>query len=670
VSFDGLGVGFEGPQGPATGRNPSDNSLAVGPQHVVQIVNSRMAVFDKHGKVLYGAVTTNTIFKGFGGICESRNNGDAVVRYDQLAERWLYVMPIFGKIPDRPDEPYSMCYAVSTGPDPLGPYYRYEFRRKLFPDYPRPAIWPDGYYNPTSTGDEVIQKHACVADRTKMLRGEDATEQCVIIDGVNFLNNADIDGRGLPPPGAPNLMMAAGGTQLRKNFEDDGIYAWKFHVDWSAPKNTAVTGPVKIPVAPYHYLCDGQLTNCVPQPDTTRRLDAQGDKIMQRLVYRNTGGHESIIAVHSVNTMAGGGGIRWYEFRMDEQRNPRLYQQGTYAPDAFYRWMGSPGLDGQGNIGIGYSFGGTPNFPGQRFAARMAGDAPGLLSTHETVLIQGEAAQTTASRWEDYSTTAMDPDDCTFWYVGDYLKKGAASYSTRIGAFRLPGCLRGTVSGTAYFDLNHNHQRDPGEPVMPGRELNYTGGQTGKAIADANGHFSVTLPADPAISEPTYAFTAIQSSTQAVALTAGSEVTGVDIGSVCVVRNRGGANPAFWQRGSGKALLRGRKADWQTLVGSVMPGTTMRNEGQLQGWLRKADRASREVVATALNVAYGTQDGNATIQDPVVGDWASVRTLIARASAAIAGHADTVATYVTLLQALNENTAMVTPSNPAKCGPS
>ena len=65
----------------------------------------------------------------------------------------------------------GMCYAVSVGPDPLGPYYRYAFDRQLFPDYPRPAIWPDGYYVPTSTGDEVIQKHACVADRGKMLKG-------------------------------------------------------------------------------------------------------------------------------------------------------------------------------------------------------------------------------------------------------------------------------------------------------------------------------------------------------------------------------------------------------------------------------------------------------------------------------------------------------------------
>ena len=122
--------------------------------------------------------------------------------------------------------------------DPLGEYYRYEFLRPLFPDYPRPAVWPDGYYVPTSTGDEVIEKHACVVDRQRMLRGEPATEQCVIINDVNFLNNADLDGKRLPPAGAPNVMMAAGGTQLKDDLDDDGIYAWNFHVDWKTPANT------------------------------------------------------------------------------------------------------------------------------------------------------------------------------------------------------------------------------------------------------------------------------------------------------------------------------------------------------------------------------------------------------------------------------------------------
>jgi hypothetical protein len=497
--FDGLGVGFEGPQGTANLRNPSDNTLAVGPNHAVQIVNTRMAIFTKQGKILYGPVETNNIFRGFGGQCEARNNGDAVARYDQIANRWLIVMPLFGRGPVRPDQPpmweagpkaylsppgiagqpgpavalyqppppppappeqpgqpqrgrggqrgpdgpkgpYSMCYAISTGPDPLGPYYRYEFLRPLFPDYPRPAIWTDGYYNPTSTGDEVIQKHACVVDRAAMLKGAPATEQCLVVDGVNFLNNADIDGKNLPPAGAPNIMMAAGGIQLKKIFEDDVLMAWRFHVDWKDPAKTTLTGPERITVAPYRYLCDGQLTTCVPQPGTDRRLDAQGDKIMARLVYRRIGNRESVVAVHSVNSSAGGGGVRWYEFRVERDRRLTVHQQGTYAPDGGFRWMASPAIDRFGNIAIGYSFGGTPHFAGQRFAARLANDPPGVMTLREAVLVEGEDVQN-IMRWQDYTQTAIDPvDDCTIWYVGDYIKKGAASYSTKIGAFRLPRC--------------------------------------------------------------------------------------------------------------------------------------------------------------------------------------------------------------------------------------
>jgi hypothetical protein len=495
AQFDGLGVGFEGPQGTATLRNPSDNSIAVGPNHVVQIVNSRMAIFSKTGHVLYGPVNTNNVFRGFGGTCEARNNGDAVARYDQLAHRWLIVMPIFSRAEERPDQPpvwaarpqayespigraqqpgpparlyqppapqappapqspqapngprppaatgpYSVCYAVSTSEDPLGSYYRYEFLRPLFPDYPRPALWPDGYYVPSSTGDEVIEKHACVVERDAMLAGRPAREQCFVINDVNFLNNADLDGTQLPPRGAPNVMMAAGGTQLKKVFEDSAILTWKIFTNWNDASTSKLEGPERIAVAPYHYLCDGQLTNCVPQPGVERRLDAQGDKLMARLVYRRIGNQQSVVGVHSINTSAKGGGVRWYEFRVDGSNNVKLHQQGTYALPGF-RWMASPAMDKAGNIGIGYSYGDTANFVGQRFAARRAGDPLGQLTTREAILVQGEGAQTSTLRWEDYSQTAVDPsDDCTIWYVGDYLKKDASSYSSRIGAFRIPGC--------------------------------------------------------------------------------------------------------------------------------------------------------------------------------------------------------------------------------------
>jgi hypothetical protein len=502
TSFEGLGYGFEGPQGTVTNRNPSDNSLAVGPDHIVQSVNSHMAIFtkkgsrfDESGRILYGPVETRNVFRGFGGPCEEFNNGDAVIRYDQLAKRWLIVMPIFRKIPARENEPqagahgeparlsmpgnknqpgkaepllipvkltpaeqavadsirranrtpppaegsYCMCYAISTGPDPFGPYYRYEFIRPLFPDYPRPAVWTDGYYVPTSTGDHVIQKHACIAERSEMLKGNPAREICFIIDGVNFLNNADIDGMQIPADGAPNIMVATGGKQLNNEFTDNGIYIWRIKPDWADPEKSMLTGPEKIEVAGYHYQGDGQLKASVPQPGTTQKLDTQGDKIMSRVVYRRIGDQQSIVAVHSVKPESTGtGGVRWYEFRIDNGGGISLFQQGTYAPDSLYRWLASPAMDKHGNIGIGYSVSGTTVYPGQRFAGRLSGDPAGVLTMKETVLVEGEASQTNTLRWEDYTQTAIDPsDDLTIWYVGDYLKKGATLYSTRIGAFRL-----------------------------------------------------------------------------------------------------------------------------------------------------------------------------------------------------------------------------------------
>jgi hypothetical protein len=446
ANFDGLGAGFTGPQGPATGRNPSDDSLAIGPDEIVQVVNSHLAVYSKQGKtyptsgkVLFGAVITNTLFAGFGGPCEQQVSGDAVVRYDQIAHRWLFVVPIFRK--PAPDAPYAMCYAVSTGPSPLGSYHRYEFTRPLFPDYPRPAIWPNGYYVPTSTGDTVIQKHICAANREAMLHGKAASEQCFIIDGVNFLNAADVDGTRLPPHGMPEVVMAAGGTQLHQQFEDDVIMAWRDSIDWKHPEHSHLDGPERIAVAPYHYLCDGQLSKCVPQPGTPVRLDAQGDKLMQRLVYRNLGSKQFIVAAHSVDTSTGGGGVRWYQFAVDDQGSLQLAQQGTYAPDGGFRWMPSAAMDRKGDIAVGYSFGDSSTFTGQRFAARMASDKPGSMTLHESVLADGKAAQANSLRWEDFTTLALDPsDDCTFWYVGDYLKESGDSYSTRIGAWRLPGC--------------------------------------------------------------------------------------------------------------------------------------------------------------------------------------------------------------------------------------
>ena len=127
---------------------------------------------------------------------------------------------------------------------------------------------------------------------------------------------------------------------------------------------------------------------------------------------------------------------------LNKQRKPILYQQSTYAPGGSYRWLGSMAMDRKGNIGMGYSFGGDPNYAGQRFAARLAKDPKGQLTFHEGVLAEGHASQTGSLRWEDYTNIVVDPsDNCTFWFIGNYLKSGAPSSTTRIGSFAVPLAL-------------------------------------------------------------------------------------------------------------------------------------------------------------------------------------------------------------------------------------
>src|SRR3989442_1356562 len=90
LNFDGVGNGFRGPQGTFTVNSaPPDTNLAVGPNHVVEIVNTDFAIFNKTGTVIYGPVQINTLWSGFGGMCQADNDGDPIAKYDSIADRWV-----------------------------------------------------------------------------------------------------------------------------------------------------------------------------------------------------------------------------------------------------------------------------------------------------------------------------------------------------------------------------------------------------------------------------------------------------------------------------------------------------------------------------------------------------------------------------------------------------
>jgi len=404
AAFEGVGAGLAGFTVQSA---PPDTDAAVGPTQVVQTVNSGFAVFNKTGGVLYGPVLTNTLFSGFGGACQTTDDGDAVVRYDRAAGRWIIAQ--FANAAST-SGPYFECLAVSTTGDATGSYYRYSFQYANFPDYPKLGVWPDAYYVTYNqfSGNTFKGAQSCAMDRAKMLTGAAATQQCFTTStSYGGLLPVDNAGGTAPPAGEPALHVAIGATAST-------LAAWKFHVDWATPANSTFTGPTSLATAAFSQACGGG--TCIPQSGTTNKLDSLADRLMYHLSYRNNGGTESIVLTHSV--VAGTStAVRWYELR--NPTAPTIYQQGTYAPDASYRWMGSAAMDKTGGIAMGYSTSSSTSFPSIRYTGRAATDALGTMTAGEGSLVTGGGSQTgTLTRWGDYASMSIDPsDDCTFWFT-------------------------------------------------------------------------------------------------------------------------------------------------------------------------------------------------------------------------------------------------------------
>lgn len=424
------GIG-EGLPGYTVESFPADTTGAVGTTQYVQWVNTSVAIFDKSTKnVVLGPVDGSILWRGFGGNCERFNDGDPIVLFDRMVNRWvLSQFAVSGT-------PFSQCIAVSTTADATGTYNRYEFQYQDFNDYGKFGIWPDGYYASFNMfgPNAFLGSKVCAFEREKMLAAADANMICFDLPGQGGLVPADLDGVTAPPAGSPNYVV---------NIGSDRLNLWKFKVNWTNPAASTLTGPVNVKTAPFDEACRNAPASgtCIVQPKTPQLLDSLGDRLMYRLAYRNFGTHESLVATHSVAVGSTRAALRWYEVR-GPGGTPQVHQQGTYAPTTSSRWMGSVAMDKMGNLAAGYTVSGASVFPSIRIAGRLATHPLNKLSAEKTVPeAAGKGAQKQADRWGDYSTMTVDPtDDCTFWYTAQYQKDGVNAWHTAVLRFKFTAC--------------------------------------------------------------------------------------------------------------------------------------------------------------------------------------------------------------------------------------
>lgn len=479
TGFQSLGEGFPGFD---VDYAPPDTSMAVGPSQIIVMVNAGLVVHDKTGAVIHGPFDSNVIWDGFGGDCETQNDGDGVVRYDRLADRWIISQFAVG------GANFYECIAVSKTADAAGEYWRYAFQFDDFPDYPKLSVWPDAYYlsyNMFDGGSGAwLGANVCATDRAAMLDGEVATQVCfATTQDYGGLLASDLDSALPPPDGAPNTVVSLG------YFSDELAY-WKFDVDFESPAESSFTGPFALEVGNFIPACWFESSwDCIEQDDSDTGLDSLDDRLMNRLAYQNFGTHQSLVVTHSV-VDGDSIGVRWYELRIEpESTTPTVHQTGTYVPDSSSRWMSSAAQNQNGDIAIGYSKSSSTMFPAIAYTGRLASDPLDQMTMGETIAREGGGSQTGINRWGDYATMNIDPaDDCTFWFATEYIPAtGAFNWSTYVNSFTFPGCAPVTEYDFDFAVSEESATLAPGGTAQVEVTTNTTAGETQTIDLEATG---------------------------------------------------------------------------------------------------------------------------------------------------------------------------------------
>ena len=469
LTFAGLGFSDSCTGGRCGAGWPPDTNGDVGPNHYIQAVNTAFGIYSKAG-VLLASTTFNSLWStaNTGTPCDNLHDGDPVVIYDPMGDRWFvtdFAFPISG---GSPAAPCYECIAVSKSPDPVsGGWYLYAINQTrppsatfdLMNDYPKFGIWTDGLYqsaNMFGISDGAYWGTAYWAyNRLDMEAGGGITPITASISGSSTFTMLPANLRigpqqAFPPAGTPAYLV--GDSQSAYAFD-----VRTFTVNWGAGTGS-VSGATNVA-----YATPANDPRMPSQQDTARTLDTLSWRGMMQAQYKKVGTAESLWINHTVGTSTKSDAIQWSQINVTGGTIATTpVQTQIYAPDTTLdRWMGSLAVDGQGNMALGYSTSNSSNYPSLQYAGRLVGNTLNTLPQTETVLYAGTGSQSftiggkAVTRWGDYSAMTVDPtDDCTFWYTNEYYASTGSDWKTRVGSFRFPTLNCNNPSGTLVVTIS------------------------------------------------------------------------------------------------------------------------------------------------------------------------------------------------------------------------
>jgi hypothetical protein len=452
---------------------PPDTMAAVGPDHIVELINGRYAVYHKSDGV---RVQTSSLdqFWTAAGVSFQGFTFDPRILYDAMSQRW------FAASVDNEGGDNHFLVAVSQSTDPtagwLGLAIDSDSTHLRWADYPTLGLDRDGVYlaanmfpiagrggdfrvtivaiakadllaattpmtvvkvvgnTPTDPGaysppDPSVPENLLIATPTGTLGAEPAPS-AMALSGVQvtiFENLADVN-TGIAVQPVVNLDNQGLPAALLSNFNTAGV---EF-------KRSNISGTITAPMLDTSDgLIDVPLFNAIfsaKQPSPAQNLEILNGAIFHANVVRR---HGAFWGVHTVNN-GGRAALHW--FQIDADRNV-LLQDGLIADPTLDFYYGSIAVNDVDDVVIGFSGSGESQFVSSYVVHGQT--VAGVTTFEEPLLLQAGVATYVVTfgagrnRWGDYSTTVVDPmDPLTFWTVQEWVS-AENIWSTQITQLKL-----------------------------------------------------------------------------------------------------------------------------------------------------------------------------------------------------------------------------------------
>ncbi len=404
---------------------PPDPDIAVGPNHVIVVVNVAFAIYDKQGNELQPPTGFRSFFDGTPG-CSFDGTFDPDVVYDESADR--FVMGVDGALID-------YCVAATTSGDPLGSWNRFGFptniNGELF-DFPHIGIGVDAVYMGSNQfGFDPATGFFFVGGRVFAMNKQDLFDGNPLQVVTELLPRFD----GTPQPahltGVSNGTFPTSGPHYIMSEVFDGIthsvYSWD---DPFGANLFQLEGDVDLATAS-GVPCPAFSCFPLPFPQAGSPELLQGNDFRgQETKFRN--GNLWTAQTIACDPGTGSGPvncIRWAQIDPTAVNLPTstdgVLQAGVFtSDDGSFRQFPSLAVNACDDMAIGYTRSSTSEFPSVAVTGRRSNDLPGRVRSEIDQFDGTEFYRSFQApgphRWGDYSGMAPDPDGRRFWYVGEY----------------------------------------------------------------------------------------------------------------------------------------------------------------------------------------------------------------------------------------------------------